>query len=183
MGEQQENRARKDPVRKFIRQLLTATCLTAASAGAAHASTVTESTDFSNTFAGADALPGGATVVIGQVATPTTDVADYFKFSGLTPSAGFNVDFTTSANGFVGAAVFDSSGNSLGSGGFDLGSPGDIGGTVPGNGILVVETFFQEGGPYTVTLTNAVPEPATTTLSGLGMLLVGGLGWRRRQKR
>ena len=185
MGHLEGEVKNNDRVKKFVRHLLTATCLTAASVGAAHASTVTESTDFSDTFAGAFALPALTDVVIGEVFAPgSNDLDDYFQFSGLTPSVGFNVNFfTPNAGNVVGGEVLDSSANSFGSVGFD--PENDIGGTVPSDGLLVVRTFAQEGGPYTVTLTteSAVPEPSTAPLAGVGMLLAGGLDWwRRRQK-
>ena len=61
-------------LKKFARHLLAITCLTAA-AGAA---TITEGTDFSNTFAGANALPIGTDVVDGTTGgTLAPDVDDY----------------------------------------------------------------------------------------------------------
>jgi hypothetical protein len=168
-----------------MRHLLAATCLTAASVGAAGATTITESTDFSDTFATATALPAGTDIVNGQVINPQTDLFDYFKFSGLTPLTLFNVHFFTPNAGLVvGGEVLDSSANSFGSIGFD--PENDVAGTVPSDGILVVRIFAQEGGPYTATLTtgSAVPEPSTAPLAGAGMLVAGALDWwRRRQKR
>ena len=178
---------KNDGIKKFMRQLLTATCLTAASVGAAHGDTFTESTDFSDTFAAATALPAGTDVVTGQVFAPqSNDLFDFFQFSGLTPSEAFNVHFTSTLGNEVGGAVFNSGQGSLGIHGFNLGQPTDIGGIIPSDGKLVVEIFAQEGGPYTAALTtsSAVPEPATAPLAGLGMLAAGGLDWwRRRQKR
>lgn len=184
MGGRDDSGIQSKSVKKFMRPLLAATCLTAASVGSAQASTVIESTDFSNTFAGANLLPVGTDVVTGIVG-PFSDLDDFFTLVGLTPSAAFNVDFTTSnTHGFVGGEVLNSSEVSLGIGGFGV-DPLDIGGAVPADGMLVVRTFFQEGGDYSVRLTSsAVPEPATSTLFGLGVALAGGLGWwRRRQKR
>jgi hypothetical protein len=185
VGDRMGSRKNSHRVKSFVRHLLAATCLTAASVGAAHASTFTESTDFSDTFAGATALPDGTDVVIGQVFAPGSgDFFDFFKFSDLTPSASFDVNFTSTTSDVVGGQVFDSAESSFGTVGFGLGYPKDINGIVPSDGILVVGITAEEGGPYTVKLTSpsAVPEPATTALTGLGMLLVGGLGWRRRQK-
>lgn len=184
MGVQRDSGFQSKAVKKFMRPLLAATCLTAASVGAVQASTVIESTDFSGTFAGANPLPVGTDVVTGFVSpNPNPDDNDFFKLSGLTPLAHFNVDFTTQGTrGEVGGQVLTSGEASFGIGSFDLGRPLDIGGTIPADGMLVVRTFFSEGGDYSVHVTTsaAVPGPATSTLFGLGAALAGGLGWRRR---
>jgi len=179
---------KKDRLKKFTRQLLAATCLTAVTVGASHATTVTESTDFGDTFAAATLLPDGTDVVIGQVLAPgSNDFDDYFEFKDLTPSESFDMNFASSLSNVVGGQVYDSGDNPLGSGvGFGLGYPQDISGTIPSDGILVVGITAEEGGPYTVTLKTGseAPEPSTTTVSGLGLLLAGGVDWlRRRQKR
>lgn len=159
-----------------MRRLLTATCLTAVSANAAQATLVTESTDFGNSFAERTLLPVGTDVVTGVVG-PSSDPDDFFQLSGLTPLAPFNVDFLGSVTNLdVGGEVLDSSGASFGIGGFHT-VPLDISGTVPADGILVLRTFYSEGGPYQVT-TTVIPEPATSTLLTLGL---GALGWRRRK--
>jgi hypothetical protein len=106
------------------------------------------------------------------------DDDDFFELSGLTPLAPFNVNFLGEVGGLVvGGQVLDSSGTSFGIGGFQT-VPLDVSGTVPADGILVVRTFFAEGGPYQVT-TTVVPEPATVTLLGASL---GLLGWRRYKR-
>jgi len=169
------------PDRKLIRKLLAATCLTAA-AGAAQATTFTESTDFSNTFAGANLLPVGTDVVIGSVGNPSTDTDDYFELSGLTAGTPFDVNFTAIPvfHGVIAAQVLDSSDASLGTGNFDQGMPLDLTGTIPSDGVLVVRTQWEEGGPYQVTL-HAVPEPATGALVATGVAAL--VGRRRKPER
>ena len=68
-------------LKKIARHLLATTCLTAA--GSAGAATFKEGTDFSNTFAGANALPLGTDVVNGSLfGSLAPDVDDYlFCFS------------------------------------------------------------------------------------------------------
>jgi len=173
------------PVKKFLRHLLAATCLTAVGAVAANADTFTESTDFGDTFASASLLPAGTDTVIGQVFSPQTpsDLYDYFKFIGLTPSLGFDLNFASTLSNVVGGAAFDSSGNQIGSGvGFGLGYPQDITGIIPSDGALVVEIIAEEGGPYTVKLTSEVPEPTALPIAAAGLLAVAGAQWRRRKK-
>jgi hypothetical protein len=165
-----------DAKTRFVRHLLAATCLTAAGAPAAQSTLVTETSDFGGSFATRTALSLGTDVVTGSVGFGDDD--DFFQLSGLTPSASFNVNFITNQGGVVGGQVLDSGGASLGLGGFDLGMPLDVAGTVPADGILVLRTFWQEGGPYQVT-TTVVPEPATVTLLGASL---GLLGWRRYRR-
>ena len=158
--------ARRDhPRKRFVRKLLTATCLGAVGAGAAHATPVTESTDFGNSFAERTLLSAGTYAVNGTVGFGDDD--DFFQLSGLTPLAPFTVHFATAQGPLIGAEVRNSADASLGSGGFDLNMPYDVSGDVPADGILVLRTFWQEGGPYQVSV---VPEPAT------GALLATGLG-------
>ncbi len=82
-----DTKARKS-IGKFARALLATTCLTIASGGTAVASLITYnegSTDFSNTFGGANPLAAagipGTTVVNGVVIGE--DVFDYFELTGL----------------------------------------------------------------------------------------------------
>ena len=157
---------------RFVRKLLTATCLGAAGASAAHATPITESTDFGNSFAARTLLPPGTYAVDGHVGFGDDD--DFFQLSGLTPLAPFTVHFATAQGPFIGGEVRTSADASLGIGGFDVNMPFDVSGSVPADGILVLRTFFQEGGPYQVSV---VPEPATTTLLAAGLV---GLAARRR---
>jgi hypothetical protein len=63
---------------------------------AAKATMVTESTDFSNDFAGRNSLAPGVDSVQGtlQLAEGFADPADYFVFTGLQPGANFNLQIT-----------------------------------------------------------------------------------------
>lgn len=188
-----KNRQNPDRVKKFMRHLLTATCLTAAGACAANADVFTESTDFSDTIGAATPLPAGTTEVIGAVFEPPgnfDDLFDFFEFTGLPGSAAFKISFASTLENVVGAQVFDSAQNPLGplpfGVGFGLSFPGSISGTVPSDGVLIVGISAEEGGPYTADLAtgDAVPEPSTVPLTGLGLALAGGVDWwRRRQKR
>ena len=79
-------------LKKIARHLLATTCLTAAAAGSAGATTITEGTDFSNTFAGANALPIGADVVDGSIGGAiVSDPDDDFRFSGLLAGSSFSL--------------------------------------------------------------------------------------------
>ena len=79
-------------LKKIARHLLATTCLTAAAAGSAGATTITEGTDFSNTFAGANALPIGTDVVNGSIwGAIVSDPDDYFRFSGLLAGSSFSL--------------------------------------------------------------------------------------------
>jgi hypothetical protein len=169
-------------LKKFARHLLTTTCLTAAAAGAAHAGTINETSvsggDFSNTFGGANALPAGTTEVLGQL-NPFSDT-DFFMFSGLLGGGAYTL--TGVYTGFANYGILDSLGNTLNS---PTGNPASLGGTTPGNGILVVEVLNSEGTPtYDLTLNAAqagAPEPSTLSAVGLG--LAGAFALRRKLKK
>jgi hypothetical protein len=170
-------------LKKIARHLLATTCLTAAAAGMAQASTVNESTDFSNLFATADALPAGTDLVNGTLGGP--DGNDFFKFTGLLGGSVFNLTASaTSAPFFPGILLFDSAQNQIGTEQFfQLGENAGASNVVPLDGILVVQVTGNEGtGSYSVSLdagTAATPEPATVT--GVGLGLAGALALRRRK--
>lgn len=187
-----ESRKNPDCVKKFMRHLLTATCLTAAGACAANADVFTESTDFGDTIGAATPLLSGTTQVIGDVFTPNNnnDLFDFFEFTGLPGSTAFKMSFSSTLSNVVGGQVYDSAHNPLGplpaGVGFGLGFPQSISGTIPSDGVLIVGITAEEGGPYTANLTtgDAVPEPSTAPLTGLGLAVAGGVDWwRRRHKR
>jgi hypothetical protein len=174
----------KKSVTKFMRGLLAATCLTAASAGAAHAGTVTEVGDnFGHSFASATVLPGGTTTVIGSVGDGLND--DWFKFSGF--SGAFDLRFTLTACCTAVSTVLDSTNTPIGSPSptpLTQGSPVDVTGTAPLNGVLVVQMAQNEGSSYQVDVISglsAAPEPGAGLLTGLGAA-AGLLGLRRRKR-
>ena len=171
-------------LRKFARHLLATTCLTVAAAGIGQATTLTESTDFGNTFGAATPAPVGTDVVDGEI-SGSGDFSDFFTFTGLSGSSAFSFTITTpTSNFFANATVFDSFSNVLAGPAFFNSSAGGTGnGFVPGDGILVVGVNGGEGtGTYTFSLTapQAVPEPSTVV--GLGLGLAGGLALKRRRK-
>ncbi len=176
-------------LKKIARHLLATTCLTAAAAGVAGATTFTESTDFSNTFAGANALPIGTDVVNGSLfGSLAPDNDDYFQFSGLLAGSSFSLSASTPDTGWFGNFfVFSSSQSQIGSAQpLQNATPANVGGIVPLDGILVVDVGLVEGfgaAAYTVSLTAPLAQtPEPSTLAGVGLGLAGALALRRRQK-
>ena len=169
-----------------MRELLAATCLTAATAAAAHAGTVAESTDFGNTFGSATVLPVGTDVVTGAVSS-VTDNDDYFSFNGLLGGGSFSLSFLRSdCCSNMNFFLYNSSGSLLNSGAANIVSNGlTASGTVPLDGILVAQAHYVEGGPYianlTAPLSATAPEPATMALAGLGIAVAGALSRRRKE--
>jgi hypothetical protein len=169
-------------LRKCVRQLLTSACVIAVAAGVAWGGTVNETSvsDFSNTFAGANLLPGGTTQVIGMLNPDLHDV-DYFKFAGLQPGSSYL--FTESFTGVALYGVLDSSENLL-NGLVSFSDP--MGGTVPADGILVVIGIATSNfASYTIDLSAtqasaATPEPATLVVTGLAL---AALALRRKLKK
>lgn len=158
------------PARRNLKlALLAGTCLTTGASVARGATTFVESTDFANSVAAAllVPLPFGTDNVSGTV-TSGTDTNDFMAFTSLAPGGSFTLAFTGFANNFD---VFDSSGVHVGS------PPGPVPGgsvtftgTVPADGKLVAQVGYNEGSPYSLTLTAAtVPEPGAATLAGLGL--------------
>ncbi len=179
-------------LKKIARHLLATTCLTVAAVGVAGASTFTEGSDFSNTFAGANALPIGTDVVNGSLfGSLAPDNDDYFRFSGLLAGSSFSLNASTPDSGWLGnLLVFSSSQSQIGTTqALHNSAPANASGIVPLDGILVVDVAFSEGtGPdaYTVSLTAPLDQTAQTpepsTLAGVGLGLAGALALRRRQK-
>jgi PEP-CTERM motif len=165
-------------LKKFARGLLTTTCLTAAAAGMAQAGVVNESSvagaDFGNTFGLRNNLGAGVTEVIG--AAPNGDV-DFFSISGLLGGGAFSISGIYT--GFANYSVLNSAQGTVSAGGGNL-SP--LTGTIPNDGILVVQVSGSEGPTtYDLTLsapTSGVPEPST--LGGVGLALAAGYALRRK---
>jgi hypothetical protein len=167
-------------VKKFARQLMTTTCLTAAAVGAAHAGVINETSvpggDFSNTFGGANVLPVDTTEVIGQI-NPSGDT-DFFEFSGLTAGGAYSL--TGIYTNIAQYGIFDSSDNPLNA---LTDNPASLSGVIPGDGILVVEVQSNEqvaGYDLTLDPSSGAPEPASMAGAGLG--LAGAWLLRRKRK-
>jgi hypothetical protein len=182
---------------RLVRSLLASTCLTAACGVTATAGTITEGTppapaDFGSTFGTATLLPVGTTQVFGFLGPlgEGGDPNDWFEFQGLAPGTSFSIigNNTTHNEASFQFSVFNSS-DSLLTGPTAMEFGGDpAGGTVPSNGILVVNTHEYEHfdgptvGEYEVTLTaetSSTPEPGTIATVGLGAAAL--LAWRRKR--
>jgi hypothetical protein len=176
------NQTRTHTLKRFARQLLATTCLTVAIGAVAEASTTNETSvvDFSNTFLGRNILPIGTTEVIGQI-NPSSDI-DYFQIGGLLGGGAYN--FTGVYTDFSSYGVLNSSGGILN---FLSSNPSSMAGVIPSDGILVVQVQQAEQlAGYDLTLTaptipTNVPEPSS--LSSVGIGLIGALALRRKLKK
>lgn len=175
-------------LKKIARHLLATTCLTAAVAGMASATTITETSDFSNVFAGANVLPIGTDVVHATVGfvNGVNDPADYFQLKGLFAGSAFSLQAMTSDALAGNMNIYSSSQSPIGSANgsanfFFTNQNASVSGIVPADGILVVGITDGEGsGAYTVNLLNTAPEPSTLVGAGLGLASVVAL--RRKRK-
>jgi MYXO-CTERM domain-containing protein len=171
------------PVRRNLKlALLAGTCLTASATGARSATTITETTDFANDMATAllQPLPVGTTDVSGNVFSGT-DPVDMVAFTSLLPGSAFTLEFTAS---YTNLDVLDSSNVHVGSPAAVTGSFGQVfTGTVPADGILVAQVAYNEGSPYTISLSaTTVPEPSAAVLGGLGVAAAALRRTRRTKK-
>ena len=167
-------------LRKLARGLMLSTCLSGM-ATAAHASTVSEPPDFSNSLASPTLLPDGTDTVNGTVTTGS-DPLDAFQFSGLTPGASLtlNINIVDAFAPPPSIISIYSSGNTLL--GSQNGGSGSVSVVVPRDGILLVGAAAgaETVGTYSVGFTSGVPEPGTFTGVGLG-LAAAALARRRRK--
>lgn len=169
-------------LKKLAGRLLATTCLTVATAAIASASPYTG--PYGHTFGTATDV-GLDTPVTGTLAGPGED---YFEFEGLTASDTLSSILTIVNTGGIRdmqVTLFTSTGTTIMSG--EIVDPGDtasLTGSVPGNGDVVVEirTFEEPGTSFSATLSSAVPEPATLSVVGLGLLGLGALRRRRSTK-
>jgi hypothetical protein len=168
-------------LKKFARGLLATTCLTALAGVSAKAVTITEPPELSHAFPGTVFNVGtdGVDVVNGQLGA-VGDTDDYIQLTGLLGNAGFTLTGNAQA-GLAQMAVFSSSNSQIVGLTF---MPATVSGTVPGDGILVLQAHdFEVAGNYSLTLTAApatAPEPST--VAGVGLALAGALAWRRRKQ-
>jgi hypothetical protein len=185
-------------LKRLSRHLLATTCLTLAGVGAAHATTINETsapgTDFGSTFGTATNLSS-----IAALAVPGTNNAlgalsgggdlDYFTFTGE-PGTAFSYNITDTSNGQGRATILNSLAANIGSTAslttfaFN-GSPLTGTGLVPTDGKIIVDivTGCECGFSYnaTVSAPNA-PEPGTLADVGLGLGLAGAIALGRRRR-
>jgi hypothetical protein len=188
MGDATKMSARGKSAKSFLRGLAAATCLTAATAGVAHATTINEGVnDFGNTFALRTPLIVGTDLVNGSSILPDVD---FFEFSGLAGGGSFDIALSAAVNFFQGTAFTDAN-SALGTPSIvNFGStpPQHITGTIPSDGKIVIQiigAFEGGGGAYTVGLTAplaaTVPEPASALLTGLGAAALALRNLKRRK--
>jgi hypothetical protein len=154
--------------KRMIRQLMAATCLTAAGA---EASTFLESSlpgaDFGNTPFDANVLPAGTTTVQSVVGSPDLD---YWRFENLKPGT---YSYSLTSNNLSGYLDFYNS--AIGYlGGTSVPASGEV--TVGADGILIAgitELFAVTPGDtsytFTLDIPNEVPEPSTAAMAAIGL--------------
>jgi len=168
---------------KLARALLASSCL-AGAAGLASASTIIEGVlpapaTFPTTGPGY-LLPVGTTDVQGT--TPGFGNESWFEFQGLLPNSTFmfRPDCCEAPANYT---VFNTSSVVLTGDNFE--NCCTISGSVPGNGDLVVEIVGEgaAGVAYGLSLSAPLGSPEPSTLSAVGLALIGALAWQRRRKR
>lgn len=180
---------------RFLQQrvLLAAVCCGLIGVGTARASTVTESTDFSNSTAGPTLLPAGTNQVIGTLTNvnPPADLEDDVLFTGIIPgTVPFSYDLGNPDNDTewtFDITFYDANANFITSQtvtAFDS-LTGTVGVVVPGDGKILLQTTFQGAhANYTLGfektfLQSTVPEPGSAAIGAIG---VAALLTRRRGK-
>lgn len=180
-------------LKRLSRHLLATTCLTAAAAGAANATTITESPEpggFSTSFASATVIEGLAlgpnvsNTVIGETVN-VTDKDAYFIFPNGVAGTSFTYSVSVEDNVTGTFQLTDSLTTNLGNTTpFSIPNENNLTsftevtsgtGTVPGNGEIVAAVLQGTGSEVsriyfevTVVETTA-PEPGTSTEIGLGL--------------
>jgi hypothetical protein len=180
---------------KFAHALLTTTCLGVVGGASASATSIiviegvgSAPTDFSNTMSGASELPFSTSTVQGQL-HQTSDNADWFEFTSLTPGSGFSLlgkyNPLRQERG-VAFTVFNSSGTQLGLTTLE-GQGRTVSGTAPSDGNLIVDIHFAQSGSPTYEMdftgTYQVPEPGSGVGAGLAAAAAAAVAWRRKRAR
>ncbi len=171
-----------ESVLKVGQGLLAATCLTAAAAVPAGATTFTATSAFSTDKNNPTVLPAGTTAVNGL----GEELNQYFELEGLTPGT-INFSFIP-LGGFEGSfLIFDSANTSsplfanLGVEGVPISNSVVVG----SDGNLTIgydsEDYTSNYSFATDATTSSAPEPGTSALAGVA--LAGALAWRRRRSK
>ena len=181
-------------LKRLSRHLLATTCLTLAGVGAAHATTISEtsapSSDFGNTFGTATNLStiAALTPATGDTVTGTltfNDV-DWFTFTGEPAGKLFSISVLANRN-FGTVIVENSSGTALVNTVNLTTTQNVYEAVVPNDGMLDVGLTFSNSNEnpigYIVNVTSPVaPEPSTFAEIGLGLGLAGVVTLRRRRQ-
>lgn len=211
MAANPKNSEAKRVISKFAKTLLGATCLTAATGGAAMAGTITYTEGVNpaspaewpatgpGTALAAAGIPG--TTIVNGFTNDTTGFIGFFELTGLGTGT-----FTASANvtegGDTAISVFADAGAGgallEGGGGGTESGPGLFGPdfsnplvfpslAIPSDGNLVIEIldFNEDSASYSVTVNttpSGVPEPSTMGMVGLGLAGALTLSRKRRQQ-
>jgi hypothetical protein len=188
-------------LKRLSRHLLATTCLTLGGVGAAHATTINETSapggSFGHTFAAATNLssiaaltPGTGDTVSGTL--PCCTPSDYFTFTGEAAGQLFTVTETGSRNGsptqVAGSMeVLNSSDVAIVNTMSLTNAQQAFQAVVPNDGILTVVVNYQSCGECTIDYTIGVqsptaPEPSTFAEVGLGLGLAGAVALQRRRR-
>jgi hypothetical protein len=180
-------------MRRFIGGLLASTTLTVIAPAASFAAFVAE-TEPNNSFATANSESAGNTIFgslcnnnLAAGGCSPADTKDFFVFSGLTAGGSFDFDLKVSFNSstlkfalFTDDTTFTDETDLVGN------VEKHIVGTIPLAGALTLgvttDEFdsFLEGYQVSLTVSSAVPEPASAVLLAAGL---GGLAALRRRRR
>ena len=141
--------------------------------------------DFPNSVPGY-LLPRGTNLVQGQLHSASGDNDDFFEFQGLFAGHEFSLVGTYNPLGQerqVSFQAFDTQGASLGIATLE-GEGGLVAGTIPNDGLLIVDVRFSSQGSPTWQMalsaeTTPLPEPAPVLGTAVG--LAGALAWRRKR--
>jgi PEP-CTERM motif len=170
-------------LKKLTRHLLATSCLTVFAGIAGASTTYIESTDFPNSPPGTT-LPVGTTEVQGTLSTGS-DLSDWFLFTGLLPGGSFTISGVVSIGTLPSNSVqVWNAAHTVEQFSFSM-PPGSGGGTVPGDGQLLVAvsaSSVEFNGGYTIDLSAPLATPEPGTLATLGAGLIGAVAIRRRKK-
>ena len=182
-------------LKRLSKQLLATTCLSLAGVGAAHATTINETSapgaSFGHTFATSTNLssiaaltPATGDTVLGTL--PCCTPSDFFTFTGESAGNLFTVTEVASRNAGTMEVLNSSDVAIVNTVGLTT-TQGVFQAVVPNDGILTVVVNYAACGECTIGYAVGVqsptaPEPSTFAEIGLGLGLAGAVALRRRRQ-